>query len=161
MELGRLHLIKGEDWDSKITSKMDRNLCLPRAPSALLRPGEGWVPLEGAVAQVGESKRGYSWAELGRCWSCAAPPPSAPHLRLPLLVHPVDLAPHKHTDPALAPSLLAAEKIGDEEGEAWHQGGTALRIDRAPSGFRLALPLAPLFLSVDLSLPICVRRALD
>lgn len=87
------------------------------------------------MAQVGESKRGSSWAELGWCWSCAAPPPSAPHLRLPLLVHPVDLAPHKHTDPALAPSLLAAEKIGDEEGEAWHQGGTALRIDRAPYGF--------------------------
>lgn len=42
-----------------------------------------------------------------------------PHLRLPLLVHPVDLAPHEHSDPAFAPSLLAAKEVGDEEGEAW------------------------------------------
>lgn len=47
----------------------------------------------------------------------------APHLRLPLLVHPVDLATHEHADPAFAPSLLAAEEVGDEEGEAW-QGGS-------------------------------------
>lgn len=50
-------------------------------------------------------------------------PAGTPHLRLPLLVHPVDLAPHEHSDPAFAPSLLAAEEVGDEEGEAW-QGGS-------------------------------------
>lgn len=45
--------------------------------------------------------------------------PCGPHLRLSLFVHPVDLAPNKHSDLALAPSLLAVQEIGDEEGEAW------------------------------------------
>lgn len=42
-----------------------------------------------------------------------------PHLRLSLFVHPVDLAPNKYPDLAFAPSLLAVQEIGDEEGEAW------------------------------------------
>lgn len=46
-------------------------------------------------------------------------PGGAPHLRLPLLVHPVDLAAHEHSDPAFAPSLFSAEQVGDEEREAW------------------------------------------
>lgn len=70
----------------------------------------------------------------------------APHLRLSLLVHPVDLAPHEHADPAFAPSLLAAEEIGDEEGEAWQGGCHELRErcsqDTALSGSRSTLPLA-------------------
>lgn len=41
-----------------------------------------------------------------------------PHLRLSLLVHPVDLAPNEHTDLAPAPPLLAAKEVGDEECEA-------------------------------------------
>ena len=52
----------------------------------------------------------------------ALAPASAPHLRLSLLVHPVDLAAHKHPDPAFAPPLLAAKQVGDEEGEAWAPG---------------------------------------
>lgn len=47
------------------------------------------------------------------------PSSCGPHLRLSLLVHPVDLAPNKHPDLAFAPSLLAVQEIGDEEGEAW------------------------------------------
>lgn len=43
----------------------------------------------------------------------------SPHLRLSLFVHPVDLAPNKHSDLAFAPSPLAVQEIGDEEGEAW------------------------------------------
>jgi hypothetical protein len=43
--------------------------------------------------------------------------PCGPHLRLSLFVHPVDLAPNKHSDLAFAPSLLAVQEIGDEEGE--------------------------------------------
>lgn len=43
--------------------------------------------------------------------------PSGPHLRLSLFVHPVDLAPNKHSYLAFAPSLLAVQEIGDEEGE--------------------------------------------
>lgn len=72
-----------------------------------------------------------TWTELiplgtgvkGKGAGMALVPTGTPHLRLPLLVHPVDLAPHEHSDPAFAPSLLAAKEVGDEEGEAW-QGGS-------------------------------------
>lgn len=49
----------------------------------------------------------------GRAWPCWPA-----HLRLSLLVHPVDLAPDEHTDPAFAPALLAVEEVGNEEGES-------------------------------------------
>lgn len=45
--------------------------------------------------------------------------PCGPHLRLSLFVHPVDLASNKHSDLAFAPSLLAVQEVGDEEGETW------------------------------------------
>ena len=85
---------------------------------------------------------------------------SAPHLRLSLLVHPVDLAPHEHADSAFAPSLLAAKEIGDEEGEAWQGGCRELRErcsqDTAVSGSRPALPLANPIPSLGLSVPISI-----
>lgn len=49
----------------------------------------------------------------GSAWPCWPA-----HLRLSLLVHPVDLAPDEHTDPAFAPALLAVEEVGNEEGES-------------------------------------------
>lgn len=37
------------------------------------------------------------------------------HVRLPLLVHPVDLPADKHPDPAFSPPLLAPQEVGDEQ----------------------------------------------
>lgn len=43
------------------------------------------------------------------------------HLRLPLLVHPVDLSTNKHPDFALSPPLLAPQEVGDEQRETCPQ----------------------------------------
>lgn len=39
------------------------------------------------------------------------------HIRLPLLVHPVDLPTNKHPDLAFSPALLAPKEVGDEQCE--------------------------------------------
>lgn len=95
------------------------------------------------------------WGQVGRGRQVCAP-----HLRLSLLVHPVDLAPHEHADPAFAPSLLAAEEIRDEEGEAWQGGCRELRErcsqDTAFSGSCSTLPLANPTPSLDLSILISI-----
>lgn len=111
---------------------MERKLLLPRAPSPPLHPerGEPW---------------GSSGGQRGRL-DVVSPdgagpvdPHGAPHLRLSFLVHPVDLAPNEHADPAFTPSLLPAEEIGDQEGEAWqggsHETGEKCPQDAALSGF--------------------------
>lgn len=46
---------------------------------------------------------------------------SCHHLRLPLLVHPVDLPTDKHPDFALSPPLLAPQEVGDEQCETCPQ----------------------------------------
>lgn len=43
------------------------------------------------------------------------------YLRLPLLIHPVDLPADKHPDSALAPPLLAPQEVGDEQRETCPQ----------------------------------------
>lgn len=49
-----------------------------------------------------------------RCSGCQ-------HLRLPLLIHPVDLPTDKHPDFALPPPLLAPQEVGDEQRETCPQ----------------------------------------
>lgn len=41
------------------------------------------------------------------------------HLRLPLLIHPVDLPADKHPDFALCPPLFAPQEVGNEQRETW------------------------------------------
>lgn len=72
--------------------------------------GHPWAKLEG----TGTGSLAASGGKMAGRHS-----PCGPHLRLSLFVHPVDLASNKHSDLAFAPSLLAVQEVGDEEGEAW------------------------------------------
>lgn len=127
-------------WARKPALRKRRELSCLSPRHHYCEPERGWPRLwDNLRATHGQSWMGQGqgqgvWQPLGGKMG-GQPRPCGLYLRLSLLVHPVDLAPDKHPDLAFAPSLLAVQEIGDEEGEAW-QG-------RSPGAKRKGLRTEP------------------